>query len=71
MSCQTDTFEKPVLDTVFVNTYKMAVLMSHMPEEAKSWKEWQVQLFIPAHEGTNHISAHFRSLLFACMKNLQ
>ena len=37
-----DTFEKPMLDTVFINTYKVAALMLEMPEESKEWKEWQV-----------------------------
>ena len=37
-----DTFEKPMLDTVFINTYQVAALMLEMPEESKEWKEWQV-----------------------------
>ena len=38
----TENFEKPMLDTVFINTPKIAMLMASMPSECHGWKPWQV-----------------------------
>jgi len=35
-------FEKPMLDTVFINTYKATTLMRNMPATSAKWKEWEV-----------------------------
>ena len=37
-----DSLEKPVLDTVVINIFRMAQVLCAMPEECHSWKEWQV-----------------------------
>jgi len=39
-------FEKPMLDTVFINTYKATTLMRHMPAISAKWKEWEVCVFL-------------------------
>jgi hypothetical protein len=41
-----DTFEKPMLDTVFINSSKVASLMTTMPVESKSWSQQQVRVSV-------------------------
>ena len=41
-----NSLEKPVLDTVVINMFKMQHYLCTMPEECHSWKEWQVLLLL-------------------------
>uniref|UniRef100_A0A6U6B202 Uncharacterized protein n=1 Tax=Guillardia theta TaxID=55529 RepID=A0A6U6B202_GUITH len=38
--------QKPVLDTVIINPFEMNVILSKLPSDASSWKDWQVMAWI-------------------------